>query len=143
MEVMQNQVLELYKLYVGTAEKVTENRLKSNVFFISLNGLVLSIYETYAITHLLIVGVFLNLLWRDWIVSSKKLNFAKFKVIFNMEEKLPIKCFTLEEQFYNDGRRVNHTKIEQWMPCLLIALYIFFIFRTPSVSRFICALITQ
>ncbi len=126
--------LEQYKLYVQTAENVSEKRQTANKYFLSLNSflLVLSGYLTtlkFEVWHLIIAiaGIIICLLWIFNLQSYRQLNSAKYKVIHNMEKRLPIKLFddewTLLDRGKNKKTYFKLSVIEQGVPIIFTILY--------------------
>jgi len=99
--------LELYKLFVDSAHKVSQMRLESNKFFVSLLtallGGIAALVSTgikadrmTAVLLLAVVGWRLSKAWSNSIASYKRLNSGKFDVIHKLEEGLPHQCFAEE-----------------------------------------------
>lgn len=129
-----------YKLYVQTAENVSEKRQTANTYFLSLNSflLVLSGYLTTTDFKLwnaimVIAGIVICFLWIFNLQSYRSLNTSKYKVICNMEKKLPVKLFDDEWKFLGRGEEVKRylklSVVEQGVPIIFIFLYwlIFFL----------------
>lgn len=127
-------LLEQYKLYVGTAEKVSEKRQTANAYFLSLNSflLVLSGYLTtikFQSWHVLIVlaGIFICIFWLLNLQSYRSLNSVKYKVIHEMEKQLPIKLFYDEWGLLDRGKNkrtyLRLSRVEQGVPTIFIFLY--------------------
>lgn len=123
-----------YKLYVETAEKVSEKRQTANTYFLSLNSflLVLSGYLTtikFQLWHLLLIitGIFICIFWLLNLQSYRNLNSAKYKVIHEMEDKLPINLFDKEWDFLERGKNkgvyLKLSVAEQGVPIIFIFLY--------------------
>ena len=91
MEIDKNILLEQYKLYVGTSEKVSDRRLSVNKYFLALNTILLS-FEGYLSTmpyevwHMIIAvsGMLICVFWLLILKSYRGLNSAKFKVIYKL-----------------------------------------------------------
>lgn len=112
--------LEIYKMFVDSASKVSEARSKANAFFVTLNGLIIG----SNIGTLFVFGVICNILWILSIKSHKCLNEAKFQVILDMEKEMPFQCFTAEQQVCTDEKRKNFTSIEQYIPYAMIGVFV-------------------
>ena len=134
----QQTILEQYKLFVEMADRVSERRLKTNQFYIGLiSGLLVvlafvlskdnfSNLKGYHNTVMLLVGVLgllLNLIWLINIRSFRKLNSGKFKVIHEMEAKLPFQPYDREWEIIKLGEKKDNyfqlTRIEQILPLVL------------------------
>jgi len=130
VDTKDSELLELYKLYVDTATKVTETRLKANAFFTSLNAVIIGSSGFITPALLLFFGIGVNILWEGIIKSQKLLNAAKFKVIFEIEEKLVYPLFRKEWEAYKADRRTDTTDVEKWLPRSIILLYVLMILYT-------------
>ena len=93
-------ILEQYKLYIETAERVSDRRQSSNNFYLTLNSVLLAFTGfltslNFEIWHTIIAfaGICISFLWLLTITSFRNLNSGKFKIIHDLEEKLPIKLF--------------------------------------------------
>ncbi|WP_329220592.1 hypothetical protein [Streptomyces microflavus] len=96
-------MLEIYKLAVEMADRVSARRGSANAFFLSVQTTLISIM---ALTHgrlestnqaiylaISIAGVTLSISWWLQLRSYRDLNTAKFAVINKIEESLPIQLF--------------------------------------------------
>ncbi len=120
--------LEIYKMFVDSASKVSEARSKVNAFFVALNGLIIGSNAMEMIAALFVFGIVCNGLWVQSIKSYKCLNDAKFKVILGMEKEMPFQCFTAEQQICTGEKRKNFTAIEQYIPYAMIGMYVVMLF---------------
>ena len=124
-----------YEKYIDSAEKVSDRRQNSNNFFLSLNSILLAFtgflttlsFEFWH-TILAFAGVCISILWLLTITSFRNLNSGKFKVIHDMEKKLPIKLF--DDEWTHLGRGNNLSKyikislVEQGIPIIFFILYV-------------------
>lgn len=139
---------EQYKLYVELMDRVSERRLKVNQFYLSLISALLIgvlVFHDKSDISFKIIFTFASLLitviclvWISNIKSYKQLNTGKFKVIMEMEKKLPYPCFSREWEFLDNGenRKVywELSDIERFLPWLIIAfctIYTLFLFILP------------
>jgi hypothetical protein len=93
-------LLEQYKIYLNSAEQISDRRQKTNEFFLGLNTALVALLgffstkssdgSTSLITVAALAGLILCFLWYQIISSYKKLNGAKFKVVHAIEKRLPI-----------------------------------------------------
>ena len=133
----QDMRLELYKLMVEMADRVSQRRQAANSFYLSVNTLVasgsaylrtLSPTQTNALT-ICIAGLAICALWVRNIGSYKTLNEAKFEVINELELTLPYKPFTLEWSKLDPNKDgIRHRpfhSVEVAVPWVFIVLYIF------------------
>ena len=100
-------LLEQYKIYINSSEKISDRRQKSNEFFLGLNsalvaalGFIATKTNGLEIANLLILssiaGITLCYLWYRTIYSYKCLNSGKFKVIHTIEKRLPLSLYDTE-----------------------------------------------
>ncbi len=127
-------LLEQYKLYVETSENVCNRRQLANNFFLTLNSALLA-FAGYLVTTnnnswqtiVPIIGVLISFFWMKTINSYRQLNTAKFKVIHEIEEKLPEPLFTKEWDYLGRGETKEYVKLtvlESWVPIIFMLLYI-------------------
>ncbi len=128
-------LFEQYKLYVDTAERVSDRRQNSNNFFLTLNSVLLAFTGflttlSFAFWHAIIAiaGVSISVLWYLTITSFRNLNSEKFRVIHKIEEKLPVKLFDDEWEELGRGNNMQKyikiSKVEQGIPIIFFVLYI-------------------
>lgn len=128
--------LEIYKLLIEMADRVSQRRQAANSFYLSVNTLLLgsSAYllptpqQIQGILVITVAGMAISVLWIWNILSYKTLNTAKFAVIQDLEKSLTIQPYTDEwtrldpEQ---DGER--HTpfhRVELFVPWVFFTAYI-------------------
>ncbi len=137
-EKFNDHLLEQYKLYVEMADKISERRMQTNKFYISILSALLALLSiliskdsfnqtlTFAIVSLL--GITLSILWYINIKSYRQLNSGKFKVIHEMEQNLPFPCYDREWQILGEGKEKNKylqlTRVEKYIPLILSIPYI-------------------
>lgn len=136
-------LMEQYKLYVEMMDKVSERRLDTTKLHISLLTLllgVISLVLTLNVTaeiYILVIamtglmGIALCVVWLFNISSYKQLNFLKFKVIHEMEKRMPFACYTREwEILGEDSKQYQYRRlwrIEQLIPLILLIPYLILI----------------
>lgn len=134
-----DHLLEQYKLYVEMTDRVSHRRERSNRFFITLlagpafvailarlrldgediaNGL---LPVVLLISGLL--GLALSATWFVNIRSYRLLNKARFKVIGEMERKLPFPSYS-QEWCLLEPRYLLLSVIEQALPVIFLALFL-------------------
>jgi len=134
-------IIEEYKLYVEMADRISQRRVETNKYFISIITAILAFITIILQTKLLvehihivlisfsILGIFLCLIWFINIQSYKQLNSAKFKVIHQLEKHLPFKCFEEEWGLLGKGKNSKKykriTNVEKFVPILLCAPLIY------------------
>ncbi|MBA2311974.1 MAG: hypothetical protein H0V97_04135 [Actinobacteria bacterium] len=136
------RVLELYKLAVEMADRVSARRTAANAFFATLHGGLAAAVgilgqatsrEVKASVYLLvapIAGLALSAAWFLLLRSYRDLNKAKFNVITEIERELPLQIFAKEwEQLKKDpvegwrGRYAEQGTVERVIPAVFSVLY--------------------
>ncbi len=132
-------LLDQYKIYLGSAEKISDRRQKTNEFFLGLNtalvallGFISTRTSDLDINLLIIVsslaGMVVCYLWYRIIYSYKGLNGAKFDVVHLIEKRLPLALYDTEWEIL--GRGENRDKywpfshIELFVPWVFVVIYI-------------------
>lgn len=136
----QTQLLEQYKLFVGTSESLVSRRQGENRFFLTGNTLVLGAIGLFlrdpsnatlravSVIGLSITGVILAVSWFRMIRSYGQLNRGKFKVIHELERQLPAAIFDAEWVALGEGERSKvyrpFTSVEQGIPVAFGILHV-------------------
>jgi len=145
-EKFNEHLVEQYKLYVEMADRISERRMQTNKFYISLlSGLLalLSILvsmskfnQTVIFIIVSLLGIALCILWHINIRSYRQLNSGKFKVIHEMEQYLPFPCYDKEWELLGEGKEKSKylqlTRVEKYVPLILSIPYIFLFLYTLS-----------
>jgi hypothetical protein len=131
-------LLEQYKIYIASAEKISDRRQKTNEFFLGLNtalvallGFVVMKITQEGIGSILILsslaGISICYLWYRIIRSFDGLNEGKFNVIHMIEARLPLALYDTEWEILGRGKNKKiywpFTRIERWVPWIFIAIY--------------------
>lgn len=129
--------LELYKLMVEMADRVSQRRQVANSFYLSINTLLVggSAYlgtttASFRTTLLMsLSGILVCIYWVKAIESYKTLNTAKFAIINEIETSLVIKPFTDEwARLDPDGNGKRHKpfhETEKFVPRVFVGMYLF------------------
>ncbi len=138
----QDHLLEQYKLYVETSQRVSEKRQNSNNYLLTLNSslvtlsvVLLSTYGNHKWNALIPgTGLIVCFIWWSLVDSYKDLNTAKFDVIHELEDQLPVALFRHEWFVCGHNRKkkdnpvedryVPLTHLERWIPVAFAALYL-------------------
>lgn len=127
----ENHILEQWKTCVEMADKISERRVNSNEFFLTLNSAIVAfsvLFEYEKEILVAIIGLFIAGLWIKTIISYKKLNSYKFKIINELEKELPSKPYTYEWDIMgrgNDKEKYKKlTDIEKLVPIIFALIYI-------------------
>jgi len=136
-DVYTQHLLEQYKLYVESHEKVSDRRQRTNEFFLGLNTALLATLgfivgkfgdsSTVLVSFALIAGIVICYFWYRIIFSYKGLNTGKFEVIHAIESKLPLSLYDSEWEVLGRGKEKNKywpfSHIEIKIPWVFIFLY--------------------
>ncbi|WP_170330774.1 RipA family octameric membrane protein [Ruegeria arenilitoris] len=132
------ETFELYKLYLATAEKVSDRRNTANVWMLSVNSAVISLYgylssgkasvdDASRLTWqwaIPLAGILICIAWQLLLRSYGQLNAAKFTVLQEMEVNMDQKVFTDEWAHLESNRRRDFHKLEGMIPMAFACLYI-------------------
>ncbi len=128
-------VLEIYKMLVEMADRVSQRRQSANSFYLSVNTAIIGgsaflaqLPDTrISLTVVAIAGIAISLLWIRNIRSYKELNRAKFKVISDLEKRLPTAAYSDEWKLLDpDGDGERYTpfhKVEVMVPWVFVAVH--------------------
>lgn len=138
------QVLDIYKLAVEMADRVSSRRATANAFFLTVNtglvavaGLFPSNSGPWALRATCLAGAVLAFCWFLLLRNYRELNKAKFKVINAIEhEYLPVQPF--RDEWIKLGNsdepisRIHRLKVEykqlgnveKYVPLVYAALYV-------------------
>ncbi len=137
-----DHLLEQYKLYVEMADRVSQRRDQSNRFYATIYSILAAILVlaarfklsddtsdgTWALVFLItgLVGALLAGIWYMNIRSYKTLNSAKFQVINEIENQLPVQGYTKEWELLRPvggpPKYLQLTRIEQYVPVVFLLL---------------------
>ena len=133
-----DHLLEQYKLYVEMTDRVSQRRERSNQFFITLlaGPAILAVLarfwlggENDSVRFLPAVllasgllGMALSATWFVTIRSYRHLNNARFRVIGEMEKRLPIGSYSYEWELLSP-RVLLLSVIEQFLPGIVFSLF--------------------
>jgi len=137
-EAYQAHLLEQYKLFVESADRISQRRHQANSFFLTVNTALLAVLggilsrstQTSVLWWFLPVaaaGLVLCYVWYRLVLSYKGLNSGKFEVIHAIEKKLPLSLYDAEWRQVGEGKDPKKYKpfseIETWIPWVFVALY--------------------
>ena len=107
-------LIDQYKIYIESAEKISDRRLETNKFFLTLNTAVIGLFGfieaknpgqiTFVLTLGSFVGVIISYYWFRIIESYKGLNTGKFKVVHMIEKRLPLSLYETEWEVLGQGK---------------------------------------
>jgi hypothetical protein len=133
-------LFEQYKLYVASAEKISDRRQNANNYFISINTALVTllglsfqikIIESFTWTRALLslVGIIISIIFWYLLRSYKQLNTGKFKVIHEIEKKLPMALYDYEWDILEKGKKKEvyypFSHVELLIPWVFGLLFLF------------------
>lgn len=131
----KTDLFEQYKLYVESAEKVSERRVSANNYLLTVNAFLVTLYglvassrfSTFWMILVPVAGFLVSLTWHQIITSYRDLNSVKFKVIHELEKQLPASLYSYEWFNAQEGRGDAYhplSHLERWIPIVFMVLYI-------------------
>jgi hypothetical protein len=131
----EQHILEQYKLFIETEERLVSRRQEENRFFLSVNAILVTVLSlllrqgisdneaSLGIALLALAGVTVCGAWFSIIGSYKTLNTAKFDVINDFENQLPVRMFGAEWEAAERRDYKPFTVIERRVPFIFGALH--------------------
>lgn len=124
------------------ADRISARRMIANTFFATVNtGLLALLGDGGLPCYVSLAGVVLSFVWWALLKSYRDLNSAKFKVIHEMEKRLPVKIFDDEWAILKKeapAPELRLARMRQWLaqyrelgqverivPWMFAALYLF------------------
>ncbi len=130
----QNHLLEQYKLYVESADKISLRRDSANHFYLALNsalfvinGYLSSLDKNLIFIVIPLAGIIISYHWLKTINYYSNLNSNKFKIIHQMEKYLPSNPYDYEWSLVGKGNSKIYkpiTKVERVTPKVFIGIYV-------------------
>lgn len=111
----EKHLFEQYKLYIESAEKISDRRQNANNYFITINTALITLLglsfqvnflENLSWLRSLLAGVGIIICIIFWYLlrSYKQLNTGKFKVIHEIEQHLPLAVYDYEWKILGEGK---------------------------------------
>ena len=143
-----DHLIEQYKVYLEMADRISSRRQAANSFFLTLNTAIV-VFVSYvnfgeaqagAFYWLIsIAGMTISFMWYRLIRSYKDLNSAKFKVVHEIESKLPISPYDAEWEAVGRGDNSNlylpFTHIEIYIPWVYFIIHTFVFLKCMSLTK--------
>ncbi|WP_416902033.1 hypothetical protein [Micromonospora echinospora] len=128
---------EQYKVYVEMADRMSSRRGLTNTFFLTSNSafvvLAAPALHNNPISAPWILLMFIALasqcvIWYTLLGSYRRLSSAKYRVVGQIEERLPIRPWAAEwnhlDSSNNSRRHWRLGVLERWVPILFIFVYV-------------------
>lgn len=131
----RSDLFEQYKLYVESAEKISERRVAANNYLLTVNAFLVTLYGLVAASRfntfwtilVPVAGLLVALTWHRIITSYRDLNTVKFKVIHELEQQMPAALYDYEWHKAEEGRGKAYrplSHLERWVPIIFMVLYV-------------------
>lgn len=143
----KNHLFEQYKLYIDSADKISDRRQKANNFFLAINTALFTILwflfkienlqELLYLKELVIfLWILLSIIFWFLIRSYKQLNTWKFSVIHEIEEKLPLALYWYERNVLWKWKDYN--KYYSFSHIELLLPIVFWVWYFITLIYFVC-----
>lgn len=124
-----------YKLYVESAERISERRVGANNYLLTVNAFLVTLYGVVAASRyntfwtilVPVAGLLVAVTWHRIITSHRDLNTVKFAVIHELEQQLPAALYDYEWHRAGEGKgKAYHplSHLERWVPVIFMILYV-------------------
>lgn len=134
-ERFQEHLLEQYKLFVDSSLKVSEKRISTGNYLLTVSSSLMTVFGIATTLHvggrwlaiIPVAGLLVSLTWFSLIRAYKDLNTAKFKVIHELEDYLPVALFRYEWHSCELGKGKAYkpiTHLERWIPLIFALVYV-------------------
>lgn len=128
------RLFEQYKMYVELTDRISQRRSIANSFFLAANAALITIaswFQDDLGSHMYLIsaiGITLALFWFFCIRSYGQLNSGRFKLIHEIERRLPLNLFAYEWTILGEGKSFRKywplSHVERIVPWLFVVLYI-------------------
>ena len=148
-----SHVLEIYKIYVEMADRISARRQTANSFFLSINTAIVALGSYVHLGEeqvdigrsffwlVAVAGIILCYLWYRLVRSYKDMNSGKFKVVHEIEKELPLRPYDAEWTALGRGEKpevyLPFTKIEARVPWVFGAVHVVVLTRSIPWSSII------
>lgn len=128
-------LFEQYKLYVESAERISERRISANNFLLTVNASLITLYGLMVVGHAFgrrglclvpFVGLLVCFSWHHILISYRNLNTIKFQVIHELEQAMPVALYGYEWQKAEEGKGTVYkplSHLECWIPRIFMGFY--------------------
>jgi hypothetical protein len=124
-----------YKMYVESAERISERRVSANNYLLTVNAFLVTLYGLvaakaaagYWAVLLPLAGILVSVTWRRIITSYRDLNTVKFKIIHELEQEMPAALYDYEWRKAEKGQGEAYhplSHLERWIPIIFVVLYV-------------------
>lgn len=136
----KDHFFEQYKLYIDSAEKISDRRQNANNYFITINTTLITIlslsFQIEFLKNIIwlrpmlsLVGIIICIIFWYLLRSYKQLNSGKFKVIHQIEQYLPLALYDYEWEILGEGKNKKKyfpfSHVELFIPWVFGFIYFF------------------
>jgi hypothetical protein len=137
-DLYKDHLFKQYTLYVESAEKISDRRQVANNYFLSINTTLITllgisfsvkIFENikWVRSILAMLGIVVCIIYWFLLNSYKQLNAGKYKVIHEIEDKLPLAVYNYEWNILERGENKKiyfpFSHIELLVPLIFVLIY--------------------
>jgi hypothetical protein len=148
----KNHYIEQYKIYLESIEKISDRRQSANKFFLTINTVLISIIGLsfqndflkdvfFFKLFITFAGILFCIMFWFLIRSYKQLNTGKFKVLHEIESKLPLAIYEYEWEVLEEGKNKKvyypFSHIELLIPWLFGIIYFVLSSFNSNLSSFL------
>lgn len=130
----RSDLFQQYKMYVESAERISERRVAANNYLLTVNASLVTLYGLvaaklgagYWVVLVPVAGILVSITWHRIITSYRGLNTVKFEVIHELERDMPAAPYDYEWQKAGKGQgKAYHplSHLERWIPIIFVILY--------------------
>jgi hypothetical protein len=136
----RDHLLEQYKIYTEMADRISQRRATANSFFLTLHtgifGLAVSLaglstgkfHSELASLIVSVFGVGFAIVWMLLLESYRQINSAKYSVLNDLEQLLPVAPYAVEWNLLAEGKDSKKyrqlTNVEKTIPALFVVGHI-------------------
>ena len=139
-EAYHSDYFDQYKMYVESAEKISDRRQNANNFFLTINTVLISVFGlsfqikilenvSWIKILLALLGLIICVIFWFLLRAYKQLNSGKFKVIHEIEQGLPLAIYDYEWKVLGEGKDKKlyypFSHIELFIPWIFGLIYVF------------------
>ena len=109
-ELYKDHIIDIYKLYVEMADRISQRRMSTNNFFVSVNTFLFVIISFFGernndiLMILVVIGIIFSGAWYYLLKSYRCLNSGKFEVVQEIEKLLPLSPYKFEWEKLGNGK---------------------------------------
>ena len=111
----KNHLFSQYQLYIESSERISDRRQNANNYFITINTALISVIGLFCQVKMFddipwmkalvsLVGIVICVIFWFLLRAYKQLNSGKFKVIHEIEQRLPLSIYDYEWNILKEGK---------------------------------------